>query len=250
MLLLDQLAITIQGKTLIHPFQLQLELGQSVAILGANGAGKSTLLKAIGQDIAYTGKIYWQGQNLASLSLTELSKQVIFMPQQTTLSFAFAVKDIVQMGCQMYDLSCQEINALISQALSLFDIEHLAEQNYLLLSGGEKQRVQAARVWVQILATPTPKLVLLDEPTSALDLKHQHILLAQVQALTEQRHTVLIVLHDLNLASRYCHKLLLLQAKQLLTCDSPEKALTQQNIQLTYQYDAEIYQKSGKVCVW
>lgn len=250
MLTLDNFSVETSAKTLIYPFTLSLKKGQVVAILGANGAGKSTLLKAIGQDITYQGEINWQAQNLATLSLAQRAQQIAFMPQQTVLNFAFKVEDIIQMGLMMYDLPKNRVQILTEKVLLLFELIHLRQQNYLILSGGEKQRVQAARVWLQILASNTPKLVLLDEPTSALDLKHQHMLLAYANDLAKQQHLVLIVLHDINLASRYCDQLLLLQSQHFLMCSAPENAITKENIHKIYQYDAKMYQQCGKTCVW
>lgn len=250
MLSLQNLSITLKQHILCHPFSLSIQAGQCVGILGANGVGKSTLLKAIGQDLPHQGAILWRGKNIAELNLTQRAKQLAFLPQQTQLNFAFSVYEIVEMGAMMYAISKQELNVMLKYILDIFDISALRNKNFLTLSGGEKQRVQAARVWMQVLASTEKKLILLDEPTSALDLKHQHQFLQQCRQLAQQGHLVLIVLHDLNLASRYCDQLFLLQQGGFYAYGTPAELLTVTNIQYLYQYHAEIYQQSGQVRVW
>lgn len=249
MLVLEHLAIQLSQQTLLTDSCLTLTTGQCVGILGANGAGKSTLLKTLGQHLPYQGKIYWQQQNLAQLNWQQRAKKLVFMPQHSQLNFAFKVKEIVEMGLMMYpSLETKHRLALINQVMQLFEINHLANSNYLRLSGGEKQRVQASRTWLQILASSEEKLVLLDEPTSALDLKHQHSFLQATQQLAKQ-HLVLIVLHDLNLAARYCDHLILMKTGQALSYGSTEQMLTTANIQDLYGYQAEIHRIHGQIWV-
>ena len=128
-----------------------------------------------------------------------------------------------------------------------FDIAHLSKQNYLHLSGGEKQRVHAARVWSQLYYPndQDTRLLLLDEPTSALDLRHQHQLLGLAKAFAGQGNLVLATLHDLNLAARYCDYLVLLHGAKVIAQGQPKAVLTPENIQTAYGYQAQVLEQAG-----
>ncbi|MGR6980241.1 heme ABC transporter ATP-binding protein [Testudinibacter sp. P27/CKL/0425] len=250
MLILKNLSLQIAHKRLLSSINLQLCAGQTVAILGANGAGKSTLLKAIMQDLPSHGELNWQQQDLRHLSIAERAKQLACLPQQSQLNFAFCVTEIMAMGFATVMPEKTRAEQLMAAALTIFDLQHLANQNYLYLSGGEKQRVHAARIWLQIQASEQPKLVLLDEPTSALDLKHQHQLLQQTNALAEQGHLILLVLHDLNLAARYCDRIILLDKGRIFNIGTPKSVLTTDQIEAVYGYRAEVKEEQGRLHIW
>ncbi|MBE2895662.1 ATP-binding cassette domain-containing protein [Pasteurellaceae bacterium HPA106] len=245
MLRLNQVSAEVSGKMLLSPLSVTLDTPCCVGIIGANGAGKSTLLKTIGQNIAYQGEVLWQNQPLAALSEPQRAACMAFMPQHSQMAFALSVQEIVEMGVMMHP-QLKNKNAVVHQAMAQFEITELKAQNYLHLSGGEKQRVHAARVWAQIQATDVPKLVLLDEPTSALDLKHQHFFLQHTQQLA-QKHIVLIVLHDLNLVSRYCDKLLLLRRGELINFGDTKTLMTAQTIHALYDYHAEVFEHNNRI---
>ncbi|TNH06967.1 heme ABC transporter ATP-binding protein [Testudinibacter sp. TR-2022] len=249
MLEISRLQLVIGKKILLNDINLNLKCGHCIGILGANGAGKSSLLKAIGQDLPYTGRILWQQKPLASFSARELAENMVFLPQHSSLNFAFTVQEVIELGLihHQQHLSRSQQQRLLAQVSTDFELSDLQQQNYLKLSGGEKQRVHAARSWLQILSSPTPKIVLLDEPSSALDLKHQHDLLQQAVKLAETQHLVLIVLHDLNLAARYCDCLLLLQQGNLFGYGTTADMLTAQNIDELYHYQTEVYQYKNQL---
>ncbi|MZR32269.1 heme ABC transporter ATP-binding protein [Sneathiella litorea] len=177
--------------------------GRVTAILGPNGAGKSTFLKCLtGALKPDEGSVTVDGRDLHQYSLTELSRRRAVLSQANPISFPFTAHEIVVMGRNPYSLEkTTASNAEIAdEALALVDAWHLRDRAFPTLSGGEQQRVQFARVISQIWEQEGASLFL-DEPTSALDLKHQHQLLELVQILsTEKNLTVVIVMHDLNLA--------------------------------------------------
>ncbi|MBE2894251.1 ATP-binding cassette domain-containing protein [Spirabiliibacterium falconis] len=245
MLSLNQVSVTIGNKCLLQSLSFSVTQPCCIGIIGANGAGKSTLLKTIGQNIAYQGNILWNDHALKHLNEHQRATQMAFMPQHSQMAFALSVKDIVEMGVMMHH-GLKNPSAVIDRVLAQFDITHLKDQNYLHLSGGEKQRVHAARVWAQIQATEQPKLVLLDEPTSALDLKHQHHFLHCTQALARQ-HIVLIVLHDLNLVSRYCDQLLLLKHGMLCGFGATDTLMNADTIHTLYDYKAEVFEHNNRI---
>jgi iron complex transport system ATP-binding protein len=133
------------------------------------------------------------------------------LPQSSTLSFAFRVADVVAMGRLPHRTGRDADAAIVAAALAVADAQHLAARNYLKLSGGERQRVHLARALAQLWPGGPGRVLLLDEPTSMLDPAHQHSILQAVRGFAEQGGTALVILHDLNLAARYCDRLMLLK---------------------------------------
>ncbi|WP_434778774.1 heme ABC transporter ATP-binding protein [Neisseria sp. Ec49-e6-T10] len=252
MLAFEQVSISYGTKPIIHSLSLNLSAGQCIGLLGANGAGKSTLLKAISQEIHYKGAIQWQAQNLKSFADDKRAKTMGFLPQHSGLSFAFTAYEVVMLGRMMHSTSNQRNREIVEDIMAKFDVLRLAKQSYLQLSGGEKQRVHAARVLAQLVDEDLKqaKILLLDEPTSALDLKHQHQLLSMAQQYAQKGHLVLVTLHDLNLAARYCTQLLLLSNGQLIANGTAQDVLTIEHIQAAYDYTASIScQDNGHIIV-
>ncbi|KGQ71099.1 hypothetical protein A1D23_07465 [Chelonobacter oris] len=247
MLKIEGLHVQCKQKTLLTVMDLEIEAGNCVGVLGANGAGKSTLLKSIGQDMRYQGKITWQQHNLAGCQTEKLAQKLVFMPQHSLLNFAFRVQEIIEMGFFMHALTKTEQQAVLTEVAAKFGLTALLQQNYLHLSGGEKQRVQAARIWAQISGSAQSKLILLDEPTSALDLKYQHIFLQQARQLSLQRHLVLIVLHDLHLAARYCNRVLLLHDGKPFRYGDTTDMMTADNIYALYGHHVEVYRHENGI---
>ena len=251
MLCFEHLTIRFGQKTIIHDLQLNLANTQCIGLLGANGAGKSTLLRAISQEIAYQGKVCWQKKNLAKDSAADLARKISFLPQQNHLNFAFSAEEVVLLGRMMHPTGNKENKHIVAQIMAQFDIAHLAHNNYLQLSGGEKQRVHAARVWAQLYEEKqTEKILLLDEPTSALDLKHQHLLLGQAKVCADEGNLVIVSVHDLNLAARYCDQLLLLHEGRILIQGKPVEVLTPEMINTVYDYQANVTIQDDRLMIW
>lgn len=251
MLCFDHLNIRLGQRAVIEDLSLALPTKKCIGLLGANGAGKSTLLKAISQELPYQGRICWQEQDLSCWTTSQLSKKMGFLTQHSFLNFAFSVEEVVLLGRIMHSTSNQENERIARELMVLFEIDHLAKNNYVLLSGGEKQRVHAARVWAQLYEPKTieSKILLLDEPTSALDLKHQHLLLNQARVFAADNNIVIVVVHDLNLAARYCDCLLLLHNGQLVGQGQPKEVLTHENIKMVYDYDAKIIYDEARLII-
>ncbi len=246
MLNLDQLTVAFGDKTILNQLNLNLSGGQCVGLIGANGAGKSTLFKAISQEIGYEGTAHWQTHDLKACSTQALARLMGVLPQTNHLTFPFTVEEVVLLGRMMHSTSNKENKAVALMMMEKFDIVHLAGQNYMHLSGGEKQRVHAARVWCQLYYPDDqiPRVLLLDEPTSALDLRHQHQLLAVARDYAQQGNLVLTTLHDLNLAARYCDYLVLLHEAKIIAQGQPKTVLIPENIQKAYGYQAQVIEQA------
>jgi iron complex transport system ATP-binding protein len=200
---------------LVDKITMAVEAGEVVAIIGPNGAGKSTLMKALSGDLPYRGNITLQGRSPRAI---EAARQLAALPQQSLLNFPYRVCEVVGLGRIPHATGRELDEQIISEALELMDVGYLRDRIYTELSGGEKQRVQLARVLAQIWraedAPNKTRLLLLDEPTASLDLGHQKALLEAVVRFAGQGVSVVMVLHDINLAARYADKVLAMVCSQ------------------------------------
>lgn len=234
------LSVYIGHKALVNQLSVEIHKGEVLAILGPNGAGKSTLLKAICGDIKPTsGQITMGDRNLADWSLNERAKIRGILTQNIPLNFTFSVLEVVLMGRSPH-LKGRETTHdyhIAYQAMSLAQVDQLHNRIYTSLSGGEKQRVQFARVLAQIWEdqTTSPRYLLMDEPTSSLDLTHQHTTLKIARQFASQGVAVLTILHDLNLAAEYADKVMLMKNGECLAYGDPYTVLTSENIATIYQ---------------
>jgi iron complex transport system ATP-binding protein len=156
------------------------------------------------------------------------------LPQSSSLNFAFSVNEVVGMGRLPHASGRVRDAQIVAQALSAADALHLAGRSYLALSGGERQRVHLARVLAQLWPGAEGQTLLLDEPTSMLDPLHQHTILQAVRDFAGRGAAVLVILHDLNLAARYCDHLLLLQEGRPHAYGPPDEVLTAQALEAVY----------------
>ncbi|WP_413380389.1 heme ABC transporter ATP-binding protein [Alkalihalobacillus sp. 1P02AB] len=212
MLKVEQVSVQYHKKKVVNNISFAIPKGEFFGIVGPNGSGKSTLMNAINGSLKLTqGSITLHGKNISSYHSKELARLVAVLPQMSELSFHYDVREIVSLGRYPYQKGwlqqlTKEDELVIEQAL--IDTNTKAFQHKLLhtLSGGECQRVLLARALAQ-----QPEVLLLDEPTNHLDLSHQMSLLGALKNWTEETGlTVIAVLHDLNLASLYCDRLLLM----------------------------------------
>lgn len=231
-------------RRILDEINLAITAGEVIALLGANGAGKSTLSSCLAGDThslpSVSGGVFINDIAISTLSNQALAKQRAVLTQYPSLNFALSVHEVIEMGAYPFpELSLTETTSLVHQAMEWLDITHLQHRPYQELSGGEKQRVQFARILVQLFAcyqvTDNPRYCLLDEPTSSLDPKNQQLLLKVLRRLAhELRLGVLIVLHDVNLAALHCDKLVLLAHGNIIAQGTPEQVLNTQNLEILY----------------
>ena len=194
----------------------QFQAGRFSAILGPNGAGKSTLLSMlVGERAPQFGGVYLDGAPLSSYPSHKLAKRRAVMPQESSVAFDFTAFEVVELGRYPHrsQPSPQE-NSIVGDAMRLTGVDHLAHRNVNTLSGGERARTHLARSLAQVWDAPSdgrPRWMLLDEPTAALDIAHQHHSMLLLRSLAEEQGIgVIAVVHDLNLALRYAHDVLVI----------------------------------------
>ena len=219
--------------------QLTLELSPNMftGIIGPNGSGKSSLIRALSRTLKpSSGDILLDGQNLyAALSARASAQAVGVVPQDTSVSLDFSVREIVRMGraphlpVRPFAAETAEDERIVTTALRDARVEDLAERAVTTLSGGERQRVLLARALAQ-----QPGILLLDEPTASLDLRHQAEVLTLAQSFAHSGSIVAAVLHDVNLAAAYCDKLVLLHQGRVAASGTPSEVLTADNLHAVY----------------
>ena len=201
------------GPQVLKDVSFSLEPGQFLAILGNNGAGKSTLLKCFNHILKPdAGAVLLDGENLLSMSARDVAKRVAFVSQGVPCT-QMTVHDVVMLGRRPYMKwgFTEEDHAIVHDAMHRLDVEDMRGRFLNQLSGGEKQKVMLARALAQ-----QPKVLLLDEPTSALDIQNQYQVLKLVRSICHKDQlTAIVVIHDLNLALRFCDRFLLLKGGEV-----------------------------------
>lgn len=228
-------------RWLIDDVSLTLKPGELVSLIGPNGAGKSTLLRLLTGFIPpHRGQCLLNGEPLAQWSAARLSRQRAVMRQQSSMAFPLSVFDVVAMGRAPWHGPVQPV---VEAVMALTGCDGLARRDYLQLSGGEQQRVQLARALAQLWRQDGPYgWLFLDEPTSALDLYHQQHLLRLLSQLT-QRYAlnVCCVLHDLNLASLWSDRVMLLAESRLVAQGRPKEVLNEATLKRWYHADVLVH---------
>ena len=222
----QSLNYTINKKVIISDISFNVNEGDFISIIGPNGSGKSTLIKLISDDIkADSGFIEILGKKLADWDPIELAKNRAILPQFNNLSFPFTVIDVIKMGRYAVEMKENE-NIIYQKLLEIFDLNDLEKQIYTTLSGGEKQRVQLARVISQIWSDSYHKKVLfLDEPTAFLDIKHQLSLFKFLKSLNDMGLTIIMVIHDISQAILHSNKIMLMKEAKLIDYGQVDKII-------------------------
>lgn len=238
----ENLIYSVPGRVLVNDVSLSVKNGEVVALLGPNGAGKSTLLKLLcGQTKMSSGRVFFEDRDLHDWPPAEIARRRAVLPQSSTVPFDFLALEIVLLGRSPYgDAASSE--ALAREAMEKTECLHLAERVVTTLSGGEMQRVQLARVLVQIglHADGAPRSLMLDEPISNLDPSHQHAALLIARDLARDGAAVLVVLHDINLAAQYADRLVMMKGGRLVTEGTAEQVVTAQTMKDVFGVGAEI----------
>jgi len=238
---LNSLTVAYYDQEVVQEITFEISSGEILALVGPNGAGKSTLIRAISGVIPVkSGGVWTDGRELISMGMMDRARHLAVVPQARELPGAYTVHQTVLMGRTPYlgwlGHANQKDHAIVRLAMERTQTLELAERRVSDLSGGEQQRVLLARA----LAQDAP-ILLLDEPTTHLDLQNQSNLLNLIRQLCqEERLTVLMVLHDLNLAGLYADRVALLNKGRIQAIGKPEDVLTTDNLSSVYHVDVNV----------
>lgn len=250
MIAVNNLCYKVGKKALIHNISFDVQSGELLSIIGANGAGKSTLMKLLCKDeVASSGEITIRNQPINSFNLKEISKFRSVLSQHHTIAVSFTVNEIVMMGRYPHFEQRPSPNDIqvVNAAMEETGVAQLNTRAYNTLSGGEQQRVQFARVLAQIYDQPKG-LLFLDEPTNGLDLLYQQQILQLVRSLTNRGVCVVCVLHDINFASRYSDKVLLLKNGEKIAFGTPKQVITGDYIYQAFNIKVALMEAERSKC--
>jgi len=241
MINVENICASYREIKVLEDISFQVEKGEFLGIIGPTGAGKTTLLKVItGVKRLSAGEVILDGKNLNSLSRKQIARIMAVVPQSSFIPPLFTVEDVILMGRYPHQKSrfvtTKEDIAIVEEIME--ETNTIGFRNRLIseLSGGERQEVIIARALAQ-----EPKVLMLDEPTANLDIKHQMRILGIVSRLVKEGGiTAIMVIHDLNLASRFCNRLILLHNHKIHSQGEPKDVLTQENIKIAYDVEAEV----------
>jgi len=255
----DQVEYTVDGRTLLDRVSLALAPGEVHAVLGRNGAGKSTLLRLLAGDLQpQNGSVSLNGRALMAWTPRARARMRAVLPQSESLRFGFTAAQVVALGryaCPQHRPETER--RIVGEALQMAGVGELALRRYPSLSGGERARVQLARVMAQIWeplgdadtvtdAGGGPRYLLLDEPTASLDLAHQHGCLLQARCFAASGVGVLAVLHDPNLALRYADRVTVLEQGRVIGQGATREVLTRELLERTYGIAIELVHTAGE----
>ena len=237
----EQVTLAYDDHVVVRDLDLQLVEGSFTAIVGPNGCGKSTLLRALGRLMRPTGgQVLLDGQAIARTPTREVAKVLGLLPQSPIAPDGLSVADLVARGRHPHQSWLRQWSrddeAVVAEALTWTDIAELADRPVDELSGGQRQRA-----WISMALAQGTDLLLLDEPTTYLDLSHQIDVLELVGRLHAERgRTVVVVLHDLNLAARYAQRLVAMKDGVLVSSGRPEEVLTEQLLADVFDLEARV----------
>ncbi|WP_340026790.1 ABC transporter ATP-binding protein [Paenibacillus sp. FSL K6-1096] len=236
-----ELTVSYGSKTIIHNLNLAIPEGKITVLIGGNGCGKSTLLRTLARLLKPGGgEVLLDGGQIARMPTREVAKAMSILPQGPSAPEGLTVRQLVRQGRyphQSWLKAWSEADeAMVRAALESAKVEDLAERTVDSLSGGQRQRV-----WIAMSLAQGTDLLLLDEPTTYLDLSHQVEILDMLYELNDREgRTIVMVLHDLNLACRYAHHMVAVQGGNIYAEGAPESIITAETVKEVFRLDCEV----------
>lgn len=230
------------GQSVIKNLCLELPENKVVGLIGPNGCGKSTLLKGLCRLIQpQSGRILLRQQDMAQLNSRQIARQISILPQAQTNPEGLSVRQLVEYGRTPYvshwgKLSATD-NQIVDSVMHEMSIQSLAETPLEALSGGQQQRA-----WLAMVLAQDTDIIMLDEPTTYLDISYQIELMKLIRELKEKGKSIIVVLHDLNQAARYCDLLVVLKSGELKMMGTPTEVMTETML-------ADIFDVQAKVII-
>jgi iron complex transport system ATP-binding protein len=245
MITAENISLSIGSKSILEPMRFHIPPGRLTVLLGPNGAGKTSLLRILSGELKPGGgDVFFNGVPLKELSIESLAKKRAMLMQHYSVPLPFTCEEIVMMGrYPHYKTSTALRNAgVVDRCMKEMDVARFADRLFHTLSGGEQQRVQLARVLAQLedIENPADRILLLDEPTASMDWLNQQMILSRLRGLSAEGYTVVVVLHDLNLAAQYAEHILLLKSGRLESQGSVGEVLNARLISSVYGIPVEV----------
>ena len=235
----------------LRSISIDVPKGEFIGIIGPNGSGKSTLLKLLGGVLtASSGNLLFNGTDYLNKNRKQLARSITWVAQDHPMVFPFKVSEIVLMGRHPYlspfTFEGEEDIDIVRSAMERTQTLQFAHRSFNEISGGEKQRVMIAGAIAQ-----EPEVMILDEPTSALDIKYQIQILNILKELNVDKNvTVILAMHDLHLAAKFCDRLILLDHGQVFQDGSPEEVLKKEHIEKVYGVEVHLIRDhEGKIMI-
>jgi iron complex transport system ATP-binding protein len=232
---LKDVSFSVPGRILLHPLTTTFEPGKTIGLIGHNGSGKSTLLKLLARlQQPTSGEVSFEGKPVAEWGGREFARRLGYLPQYTPASSGMLVKELVALGRYPWHGALGSFSKIdqqkVDEAIELMDIGVFSNRLVDTLSGGERQRV-----WLAMLVAQDPECLLLDEPISALDMAHQLEVLSLVQNLSREKGLgIIVVLHDVNMAARFCDEIVALHSGKVIARGTPDDMMTADALQRIY----------------
>ncbi|MCK4205668.1 ATP-binding cassette domain-containing protein [Brucella pituitosa] len=238
---LENVSFAVPGRTLLQPLTMSIPAASLTALIGHNGSGKSTLLKILArQHPASGGTVRFAGKPLNEWGDREFARKLAYLPQQTAAASGMLVKELVALGRYPWHGALGRFGTTdrqkVEEAIELTGISPFADRMVDTLSGGERQRV-----WLAMLVAQDAECLLLDEPTSALDIAHQIEVLSLVQKLSHEKNlSVFVVLHDVNMAARFCDAVFALHSGRLIAQSTPTGIMVPEQLEEIYGIQMDV----------
>jgi iron complex transport system ATP-binding protein len=236
-----ELTVGYGPKTVIKDMNLMIPEGKITVFIGGNGCGKSTLLRTLARlQKPDTGAVLLDGRQIAQMSTKEVAKSLAILPQGPSAPEGLTVRQLVRQGRYPHQSWLKQWSPvdeeMVNVALQSTRVEAFADQTVDSLSGGQRQRV-----WIAMTLAQGTGMLLLDEPTTYLDLSHQVEILDMLYELNERdQRTIVMVLHDLNLACRYAHFMVAVSEGNIYAFGAPEEIVTPETVKDVFQLDCEV----------
>lgn len=245
MLSTEHIHFSIGKKQIVNDISANFLPGEFTMILGPNGSGKSSFLKIFSGELKhYQGSIFYHRKKITSIKKEELAKTRAVMSQQAELSFPLSVEEVVMMGrYPHFEFNpAKKDKAICEEVIERLNLSSFKDRNYITLSGGEKQRVQFARVLAQLWEEPKEgyRYLFLDEPLNNLDISYQHEFLKTATEFARHKTVLVAVMHDINLALQYADKLLFFKEGKLIAQGQPETIVTPHLIEEVFAVKSSI----------
>ena len=242
---MDDVTIKIENEKIVQNINIYVPENKFVGLVGLNGTGKSTILKAAYGINEYDGNIFLDSINIKKISTKEMARKLAVLIQENSNDFNFIVEDVVMLGRlpykKLFELDNTEDQQIVNSALEYVGMLDYKDRYFNSLSGGEKQRVLIARVLAQKCS-----LLILDEPTNHLDVKNQFKLF---EIIKELNFTVLAVLHDLNMAARFCDYVYVLKEGRIYSEGVPAKVFNKDTLKEVFGMEADVRKDGRGVCI-